>query len=92
MLALQKSLPTCYATDMNAHVKKLTEEAAKLSPLERAELIEGILSSLDKPDTDIDRAWAHEAQDRLEAYERGEIEALDFEEVVESAIKGQRSK
>ncbi len=83
---------TWYAHNMNDHVKKLAEEAAKLSPNDRAELIEGILSSLDKPDSEIDRAWAREAQDRLEAYERGEIEALDFEEVVESAIKGQRSK
>ena len=77
---------------MNDHIKKLTAEAAKLSPLERAELVEGILSSLDKPDSDIDRAWAVEAQDRLQAYERGEIEAFDFDEVVESATKGQRSK
>jgi putative addiction module component (TIGR02574 family) len=67
---------------MNERVKKLTDEAAKLTPLERAELVEGILASLVTPDPQIDRAWAAEAEDRLKAYERGEIEAVDFDQAL----------
>ena len=67
---------------MNERVKKLTEQAVQLSPLERARLVEGILASLDKPDPEIDQAWAAEAVDRLAAYERGEIPAVDFDEAL----------
>lgn len=67
---------------MNERVKKLTEEAAKLSPAERAELVEGIMASFGKPDADIERAWVAEAMDRSAAYERGEIATVDFDDML----------
>lgn len=56
----------------------LREAALKLSPFERAQLIDALWQSLDPVErADIDRAWIEESSDRLSAYQRGEIEAVD---------------
>jgi len=72
---------------MNAKIKALSEQARQLTPEERIELIEDLQNSLDRTDPEIDRAWAEEARDRLDAYRRGEIEAVTFEEVLASLAK-----
>jgi putative addiction module component (TIGR02574 family) len=64
--------------------KDLTSVATRLPPAERLKLVEQLLDSLDAPDADIDRAWTVEAQDRLAAFRRGEIEAVPLADVVES--------
>jgi putative addiction module component (TIGR02574 family) len=68
---------------MNERVKKLTEEIRKLSPEEQAELLE-VLQALSsrEPDPDVEKAWAEEAERRLDAYERGETTAVPLEEVM----------
>ena len=66
----------CYVRPMNEHVKKLTEEAQRLPPTERAELVESILESLDASDPTLDQVWAIEAKDRLAAFRSGELEAV----------------
>lgn len=72
---------------MNAKTKALSQEARKLSREERIELIEDLQRSLFPTDPEIERAWAEEARSRLDAYRRGEIEAIPFEEVIASLIK-----
>jgi putative addiction module component (TIGR02574 family) len=67
---------------MSEATKKLGIEANKLLPEERMELVDEILASLDRPDERIDRLWAKVAEDRLAAYHRGEINAIDLEEVL----------
>jgi putative addiction module component (TIGR02574 family) len=67
---------------MNERIKKLTEQASLLPPVERAELVEGILQSLDTADLDLDQLWVEEAEDRLTAYRRGELKTLDFDETL----------
>jgi putative addiction module component (TIGR02574 family) len=74
-------------TEMNAKIKALSEQARKLTPEERIELIEDLQRSLHPTDPEIDRLWAEEARDRLEAYRRGEIDAIPFEEVIASIQK-----
>ena len=59
----------------------LAQKAVRLRPAERLRLVEAILFSLDKVDPDIERSWAAEAEARYEAYKRGEIEAVDWEDV-----------
>ena len=71
---------------MNERIKELTEQASLLSPIERAELVEGILQSLDATDPNLDRLWAQQANDRLAAYRRGELEALDLDETLASGL------
>ena len=69
---------------MTTHTQHVLEEAVGLSPVERAELVEGILSSFAGPaQSDIDAAWAREAEDRIDAYERGDIAALPASKVFE---------
>jgi putative addiction module component (TIGR02574 family) len=66
------------------------QEALSLPHDERAELIERLLSSLDTPGRQrIDALWAQEAEDRLNAYERGEIKTISAKEVFDK-IEGQR--
>ena len=72
---------------MNAKTKALSEQARQLTPEERIELIEDLQKSLDPTDPEIDRAWVEEARDRLDAYRRGEIEAVTIEEVLASLAK-----
>lgn len=60
---------------------ELASLAAKLPPSERLQLVETILTTLDKPDPEIVSAWAREAKDRLAAYRRGEIQAVGEDEV-----------
>ena len=44
-------------------------------------MVERLLSSLEPPLSSIDQLWAQEAEDRIDAYERGEIEAIPAEDV-----------
>ena len=67
---------------MTEATKTLSIEARKLSPAERAELVDDLLASLDDVDPKIDGLWAKEATDRLTAYRRGEIKAVSLHEVL----------
>jgi putative addiction module component (TIGR02574 family) len=67
----------------------LREAALKLSAFERAQLIDVLWQSLDSVDqTAIDQAWLVESQDRLSAFQQGEIEAVDGATAL-SALKDQ---
>jgi len=61
----------------------LEREAMRLPPRERALLADALLGSLDDEATrEIQAAWAKEAVDRLEAFHRGEITAVDGPEAL----------
>lgn len=66
---------------MTLAAQELASLAAKLPPSDRLQLVETILATLDKPDPDIAAAWAAEAQDRLAAYRRGELTAVEERDV-----------
>ena len=57
------------------------DQALKLKASERAAIAERLLLSLDVPDPDMDAAWAREANARIEAHDRGEIESVPAEGV-----------
>lgn len=61
----------------------LTQEALKLSPYERAQLIDALLESLDPAEQEeIDRAWLEESRERLKAFQAGNLDAVDGETVL----------
>lgn len=60
---------------------KVLKEALDLSAAERAQVAESLLSSLDKPDPEVDQLWAIEAEARIGAAERGEMETVSEDEV-----------
>ena len=67
---------------MSDAVQELSEAARKLSPAERIRLVDEILSSLDQTNPSLDATWAAEVEDRIAAYRRGEIRALELSEVL----------
>ncbi len=73
---------------MTSQSQKILNEALDLSPTERAELVEQILASFEFPARkEIDAAWAQEAEERIDAYERGEIKATPSDEVMKEINK-----
>lgn len=63
----------------------LAKEVLRLTPFEKAQLIDALWQSLDPAEQkSIDRAWLAESQDRLKAFRAGELKALDGEETIRS--------
>jgi len=60
--------------------RELFKAALNLTPKAKAELIDKMLSSLDTPDKELDKLWLQEAEDRITAFEKGEIKALTIKE------------
>ena len=61
---------------------KIVSDALSLPPRSRAKLAERLLESLEDPkQKEIDRLWADEVEDRIDAYERGELKAIPGQEV-----------
>ena len=57
-----------------------------LSPEERAKLADFLLDSLrDVPLAEIEQAWEHEIEERISAFERGELLTLSAESVFAEA-------
>jgi len=69
---------------MTVQTQQVLEKAIHLPPVERAELVEQILSSFDRPFRDeIDALWAKETEDRIDAYDQGKIKAIPASQVFE---------
>jgi len=63
---------------------EVLKESLSLPPSERAEIAERLLSSLDPPTQErLDQLWAAEAEERVDAFDRGEIEAFPAGQVFE---------
>jgi putative addiction module component (TIGR02574 family) len=63
----------------------LANEALKLPPLERAQIIDALWISLDPAEQNaIDRAWLLESQDRLAAFRAGQLTAIDGEAALQA--------
>ncbi len=66
----------------------IQSEIQKLEPAERASLIDLLWDSLDAEHVkEIEAKWAAESEDRIDAFERGELPAIDGP----SALKELRS-
>lgn len=69
---------------MTRESENALEEALHLPPIERAEIVEKLLSSFEFSDRNVvDELWAKEAESRIDAYERGEIGAIPAKDVFE---------
>lgn len=74
---------------MTSHAQQILVGALKLSPVERAELVEKILASFSFPDRKtIDELWAIEAEDRIDAFERGELKSIPASEIFAQIEQG----
>jgi len=61
--------------------RELLEQARKLDPAERLELVDAVLQSLDRPDPAIDAVWLEEAERRLAAYRAGRVRGVSAEDI-----------
>lgn len=69
---------------INSLLEDIEAAALQLAPGERAKLAERLLLSLEEDD-EILAAWVEEAERRGEAFERGEMAAIDFDEAIAQA-------
>ena len=77
---------------MSASSEQILQQALALPPQDRAEIVERLLASFQvPPDPHLDELWAREAEERLDAYDRGELGAVPAEEVF-ARIERQRGK
>jgi putative addiction module component (TIGR02574 family) len=60
----------------------ILKEALALNPVQKVKLVDQLISSLDKQRRSHDDLWADEVEGRIDAFERGEIEAVSFEDVL----------
>ena len=68
---------------MNDQLVELAERGKALAPEDRSRLVDLLLESLhEAPIGEVEAAWDAEAERRLSAYQRGEIQAVDGEEVL----------
>lgn len=68
--------------------RELFEQILRLPAIERAVLVEEIYRSLGDPeDVELTRAWAQEAEERIDAYDSGQLPGRDYEQVKESLQK-----
>ena len=66
-----------------ATAHRIFREASTLSPSEKAQLIDKLISTLDKSDKEIEELWTKEAEDRIDAYDQGKIRAISLEKVLQ---------
>jgi putative addiction module component (TIGR02574 family) len=67
---------------MALNIKELTKEALELPPIERAKLIEKLFESFESTSrASVDKKWAEEAEDRIDAFKQGKIETVSAEQV-----------
>ena len=67
---------------MTDKTQTILEQAMKLSPNERAEVAEELISSLDETtDVDVEKAWQEEIQRRIQQIDSGEVKTIPWEVV-----------
>jgi putative addiction module component (TIGR02574 family) len=67
---------------------QILKDALALPPTERVALVEHLLASLDAPAREgIDVLWGQEAEDRLDAFARGEILTIAAKDVFDEIGK-----
>jgi putative addiction module component (TIGR02574 family) len=67
---------------MPKQADNILADALELPPMARAELVENILSSFEfQGKNTINALWAQEAEDRIDAFERGELTAIPAKDI-----------
>jgi len=70
---------------MSVNTENVLNQALELSPIDRAELIERLLSSFDFPERErVDSLWANEVESRIDAFDRGELKSKSAKQVFQN--------
>ena len=74
-------------------IRQILREALDLHSVERAELVERLLSSsLLSPDQSIDVLWAHEAGARINAYDTQQIKTISAQKIFDKIVDPEKRK
>ena len=68
---------------MTKSAEIIASEIQTLSDLEKLQIVDAILSDLDKSDPEIDRAWINESKKRWALYNSGKAETVSYMRVME---------
>lgn len=73
---------------MSTESQEILKRALALPDAEKAQVADELFSSLGEIDQAIDSAWRHEVEDRVAAYEAGNLKSVSLEENphVETAV------
>ncbi len=76
---------------MSESLAELEQQARALSPDDRARLAEVLLESLQEtPLSEVEAAWNREIEERIAAYDRGDLQAFAAEDVFAEARRNTR--
>jgi len=70
---------------MTPLLKQIEEQARALSSEDRARLAESMLEPLQPLNAEIEAAWSEEIEDRVSAFDRGEMASQDGDDVFAEA-------
>ena len=68
---------------MTKTAEKIAKEIHSLSDIEKLQIVDSILTDLDRPDPAMGRIWAEEARKRWAAYKEGRIPTVSYQEVMD---------
>jgi putative addiction module component (TIGR02574 family) len=69
-------------TNMSTLTDEVAAKISDLSDSEKLQVVDLILSQLDRPDPEIDKVWANEARARWEAYKAGRLQTVSYDEAM----------
>jgi putative addiction module component (TIGR02574 family) len=69
-------------TTMSVENREILDRLMELPALEKARLVDHLLSSLDEPDEAIDALWRKEVEDRIQAYQAGKLQSVSLADVL----------
>jgi putative addiction module component (TIGR02574 family) len=67
---------------MSAETQEILDRALGLPAVEKARIVDELLSSLNPPDEAIDVLWRKEVEDRIKAYNAGTLKSISLDEVL----------
>jgi putative addiction module component (TIGR02574 family) len=67
---------------MSTETRDIIAQVMELSDIEKARLVDQLLSSLDEPDEAIDALWRKEVEERIEAYKAGKLKSVSLSDVL----------
>ena len=63
------------------NTQQIINHALQLNANQRFTIVNELLNSLDKPDSQLEEIWQTEAQQRLQAYRGGKLRGIPMEKV-----------
>ena len=67
---------------MTISADRLVSEIRALPEEDKLRLLDAILTDLDRPDPSIDQIWAIEARKRWQAYKKGQLATVSYDELM----------